>query len=249
MEYLLNQEVIDKLVQLVGGAQSSLLMTSPYVDLDPVVQEVLLPKKEVPGFRLRILVKRNDAHIYKCVQRETLLHLLSFDNIDIRQVDKLHTKNYVSDNALLFTSLSLHNFSQDTNVESGIYASKNDGTKAEGKFIDEAAQKLEELFDEATVLYKAITMAGTRTVVADKISHMIKNVAASPVGVKMMSTTQIAKKYNVSQTRVIDLMFQSGLINKKGITELGLTKGLKMQQFGERSFIAYPVNLMELKEL
>lgn len=87
---------------------------SPYIKLNPRLQELLKEKK------------RNGVNIIFICKGDNLQEQLSDYSTSIRIKNNLHAKCYFSEKSAIITSLNLYTFSQINNEEMGVYTnSKN----------------------------------------------------------------------------------------------------------------------------
>lgn len=67
--------------------------------------------------------------------------------------------------------------------------------------------------------------------------------------IKYISASQLAKNFGINAKEIAVLMEQKGLLQNGVITDSGKEKGLIIKSYMGREYIAYPENMIELKEL
>ncbi|MDD5571848.1 MAG: phospholipase D-like domain-containing protein [Bacteroidales bacterium] len=127
VKFLFDNQLIAALEDLIKKAKNSLLLVSPFIDLDKRIQGALNEHKAKHDFELLILFGKNEDNYYKSIKKDSLDFLKQFPNVEIRYNDRLHAKFYQNDFKYIMTSLNLYNYSLANNIEVGVickYASK-----------------------------------------------------------------------------------------------------------------------------
>ena len=73
-----------------------------------------------------IVFGKNEDNVSKSLSKDDLEFLKRFPNIEIRYNKRLHAKYYSNENSAIITSMNLHTFSQNNNIEVGIVFSSFD---------------------------------------------------------------------------------------------------------------------------
>lgn len=117
----LKQEVI----RIFDEAENFIFIVSPYIKLGKTIKSVLNGKLSNPDLVIQILFGKNDEDKSKSLNTEDIEFLKQFKNIEIRYKENLHAKYYANERKSIITSLNLHSFSIQNNIEVGImYESK-----------------------------------------------------------------------------------------------------------------------------
>jgi PLD-like domain len=127
VEFLFDNQLIAAVEKLIRDAKKSLLLVSPYIDLDARIIDALNEKKEIPDFELDILFGKNENNYSKSIKKDSLELFKKFPNVEIRYNERLHAKFYQNDFEFIMTSLNLYDYSLANNIEVGVkgeYASK-----------------------------------------------------------------------------------------------------------------------------
>lgn len=116
-QFITTQGINYFLDELIKNAQQRIVLVTPYIKLNPRLQELLQEKKRA-GVEI-IFICRGDN-----LQEELAAYATS-----VRIKLNLHAKCYFSEREAIVTSLNLYTFSQINNEEMGVYM-KNDGDNA-----------------------------------------------------------------------------------------------------------------------
>lgn len=120
VDFLFNINLVAGLVDLIKNAKKSLLLVSPYIDLDHRIKDALSEKQKLKDFRLQVLFGKNDGQYLKSIKKESLDFLMNFPNAEIRYNSRLHAKFYKSESAYIMTSMNLYDYSLGNNIEVGV---------------------------------------------------------------------------------------------------------------------------------
>lgn len=138
VEFLFDNKLIEAVESLIKQARKSLLLVSPYIDLDPRIREALEEKKERPDFKLEILFGKNEKDFLKSIKQKSLDFLKTFPNVQIRYNSRLHAKYYQNESHYIMTSMNLFDYSLQHNIEAGV-RSQYKGRGFLAKVADSAA--------------------------------------------------------------------------------------------------------------
>lgn len=176
-EFLFDNQLIAAVEKLIRDSRKSLLLVSPFIDLDARIKDALNEKRSKYDYELNVLFGKNDNNYYKSVRKDSFDFLKQFPNIEIRYNERLHAKFYQNDFDFILTSLNLYDYSLANNIEVGIkssYASKGllgkaldatsglldqglDKVKQEvlgiSKFVN-PIEKFQNIFESSDIVYK-----------------------------------------------------------------------------------------------
>jgi len=148
VEFLFDNQLIAAVEKLIRDAKKSLLLISPFIDLDARIIDALNEKKDKHDFELLVLFGKNESNVYRSIKKNSLEFLKQFPNIEIRYNERLHAKFYQNDFDFIMTSLNLYDYSLANNIEAGIkgsYATKGILGKAfdaTGDLLDQGIGKV-----------------------------------------------------------------------------------------------------------
>lgn len=103
------------------NAESVLMIISPYIKLHHRFQDVLKEKLTNDKLQIIVVFGKNESDITKSISSEELDFFKKFPNIELRHEKRLHAKYYANEFSSLLTSMNLYDFSQDKNIEAGIF--------------------------------------------------------------------------------------------------------------------------------
>jgi PLD-like domain len=172
------------LENMIKYADNYLWLISPYIKLHDRIKDELKKKRENHNLEIVIVFGKNEGDLTKSLSNEDFLFLKDFTNVKICYEKNLHAKFYASEDFSLVTSMNLHQFSQNTNVEAGIKMYPQNALK---QIVDRATNSYD-AGDDAIVYFDSI------------IEHsevMFKRTAIYEKGFLNMS-----KKYINSETEI-----------------------------------------------
>lgn len=111
---------LDEIV--IRGAESKLLLVSPYIRLHHRTADALKSLKTRPEVRVTVCFGKADGVYAKSFHPDALTLLKELPNVRIVYEERLHAKFYGNDEVSLITSMNLYDFSIDNNIEVGIVA-------------------------------------------------------------------------------------------------------------------------------
>jgi phosphatidylserine/phosphatidylglycerophosphate/cardiolipin synthase-like enzyme len=125
------------LEDLIQNANDFIWFISPYIKLHERIKHELKRRKEDDQLQIIVVFGKNEDDYSKSISEEDINFLKEFPNVLICYEKNLHAKYYASDNFALITSMNLHQFSQNTNIEAGVlFPSKSTLNKLAGIITD-----------------------------------------------------------------------------------------------------------------
>lgn len=106
---------------IIKQATESLFIISPYIKLHHRYKNTLLTQKKNNKLQITLVFGKNENDYKKSMHEEDFLFFSEFPNIEIRYEERLHAKFYANERSSLLTSMNLYEFSQDNNIEAGIF--------------------------------------------------------------------------------------------------------------------------------
>lgn len=158
-KFLTGPALTAALHKILEEANSELILISPYVKLHDSVRSALLTHKDKHSLAITIVFGKNEDDISKSMSREDLVFLSSFPNIRILYEKRLHAKYYANETDALVTSMNLHSYSQNNNIEAGILTQLGLLSLVGGQdsSLDaEAVQTFRRVIDQAEVIFEQI---------------------------------------------------------------------------------------------
>ena len=105
---------------LIRNADDCLYLISPYIKLHSRIKDVLKLKLKSPSLFITIMFGKNEDKSMS-INEADLKFLKEYPNIEIRYEKNLHAKYYANEEGGLITSMNLYDFSQNNNIEVGVY--------------------------------------------------------------------------------------------------------------------------------
>lgn len=120
-EFIEGDEINTKLNKIITDASTELIFISPYIKLHERIKEKLNSVKEDDKLKIIIVFGKNEGHIKDSFDKSSFEFLMEFPNIEIRYEKRLHAKYYSNEYDGLLSSMNLYDFSQNNNIEFGIW--------------------------------------------------------------------------------------------------------------------------------
>lgn len=109
------------LINLIRNADEFLYLISPYIKLHSRIEDQLKLKKDIPQLQIIVVFGKSEEGQTNRISESDLSILKDSPNIEIRYKKNLHAKYYASEDGALITSLNLYDFSQNNNIEAGVW--------------------------------------------------------------------------------------------------------------------------------
>lgn len=136
------------LEDIIRGAESYILFMCPYFKLHDRLRDCLKLQKSNPEIKLIVIFGKNDEDPSKSLNKDDLEFLKSFPNVCICYEKRLHAKYYANEKFGLITSINLHSFSMNNNIEVGVWFKQKEGVGFEAdSFFDDVLENAEMIFE------------------------------------------------------------------------------------------------------
>lgn len=170
------------LESLIEGAEEFLWFISPYIKLHDRIRAGLKKRKEDDHLQIIVVFGKNENDPTKSISKADVDFLMEFPNVLICYEKNLHAKYYASEQFSMITSMNLHEFSQNTNIEVAIVMtpkkgvsklanlaiSMSDSGEDAMNYFDDMIKQSELLFKKKPV-YKSELLGLKKTYVDSKI--------------------------------------------------------------------------------
>ena len=120
-EFLKGNALNAKLDEILENAEQNLILISPYIKFHAKIKEILLRKKNQDNLLITIVFGKNEEKKEQSFSKEDFEFLGSFPNVKIKYEPRLHAKYYANDAMSILSSMNLYEYSQNNNIEFGIY--------------------------------------------------------------------------------------------------------------------------------
>jgi len=121
MSKFLDHKTLSKeIIKLFEEAETDVIIVSPFIKLHPDIKKVLSKKKNDPEFRIEILYGKNETNHAKSLSDDDLAFFKEFQNVGIYYQENLHAKYYANEFKSIISSINLHEYSMNNNIEVGV---------------------------------------------------------------------------------------------------------------------------------
>lgn len=122
--FLTGNDLNAQLENLFEFADKYLILISPYIKLHNRYASALKAKKENYNLKIIVVFGKNEDDFSKSMKQEDFNFFKDFPNIEIRYEKCLHAKYYANESSAILTSMNHYNFSQDNNIEAGVFTNR-----------------------------------------------------------------------------------------------------------------------------
>lgn len=159
--FIYGTEISLALEQLIVSAEEYLWFISPYIKLHDRIKTELKKRKDDELLQIVIMFGKNEYNYEKSISSEDINFLKEFPNVLICYEKNLHAKFYACDRFSLITSMNLHEYSQNTNIEVAVVmnprsnASKIANAVVSSEDLEESSKDyFSEIIDNSDVLFR-----------------------------------------------------------------------------------------------
>jgi phosphatidylserine/phosphatidylglycerophosphate/cardiolipin synthase-like enzyme len=243
-EFLDTQGVSYYLKKLINNANDKLYLISPYLQLN---NQLKLSLEDRHKFSIDIIIiygKVSD------INPDDSTWLQSMPGIKLLFHKDLHAKCYFNEKEAIITSMNLYMFSQQNNVEMGIYISKEKDEELYKQVATEV-DRIKRGSEHRTISVQKVEVKKPEILKEQPTTKNVEPVKASTYDGKYFSATALSKELGISAKDLSYKIEKLRWIEKHNdewvLTSLGKSKGAQMKkgQYGE--YIAYPETI--IKEL
>ncbi len=119
-KFLTGNELNAEVEKIFASSTKMIVLISPYIKLHERYASTLKTKQKDPNLQIIIVFGKNEEDITRSMKNEDFELFKAFPNIQIRYEKRLHAKYYANESSAILTSMNLHSFSQDNNIEAGV---------------------------------------------------------------------------------------------------------------------------------
>lgn len=244
-EFLDTQGVSYYLKKLINNANDKLYLISPYLQLN---NQLKLSLEDRHKFSIDIIIiygKVSD------INPEDSTWLQSMPGIKLLFHKDLHAKCYFNEKEAIITSMNLYMFSQQNNVEMGIYISKEKDEELYKQVANEV-DRIKRGSEHRTISVQKVEKVKTEPVkVVPPKQEVVTPTKAPFFEGRYYSATALSKEVGLSSKDLTYAIEKIKWIEKKNdewvLTNLGKSKGATMKKGQYGDYIAYPETI--IKEL
>lgn len=243
-EFLDTQGVSYYLKKLINNANDKLYLISPYLQLN---NQLKLSLEDRHKFSIDIIIiygKVSD------INPDDSSWLQSMPGIKLLFHKDLHAKCYFNEKEAIITSMNLYMFSQQNNVEMGIYISKEKDEELYKQVATEV-DRIKRGSEHRTISVQKVEKVKSEPIRQAPAKQEVVALPKTTFSGKFLSATALSKELGISAKDLTYKIEKLKWIEKKNeewvLTSVGKSKGAEMKkgQYGE--YIAYPETV--IKEL
>lgn len=155
MSRFLNHKLLSKeIIRLFEEAEESITIVSPFIKLHPDIKKVLMKKMEDEEFILEVMYGKNESNLSKSLSINDLEFFKEFHNVYIHYQENLHAKYYANERKSIISSINLHEYSIDNNIEVGILLERKFmGIGGDNTIDKEAFDYFEGIFEKSKPVF------------------------------------------------------------------------------------------------
>jgi phosphatidylserine/phosphatidylglycerophosphate/cardiolipin synthase-like enzyme len=156
-EFLKEEQLNQAIIELIDNADDYLWLISPYIKLHERIKDRLkaLTSKK-PGIDIIVVFGKNETNVSKSISEDDIEFLKSLPTITIGYEKRLHAKFYASEDFSLITSMNLHEFSTNNNIEAGIRLKSSKWLKGDNDTENKALNYFEDVIENCTKIFEKI---------------------------------------------------------------------------------------------
>jgi hypothetical protein len=140
MRFATRDTINESLKNILRNSKKQILIVTPYIKLHEEIKNELKNLEKKDKVHVKILFGKNSEEKFKSLSLSDLAFLKNIRNIDIRFEETLHAKFYCNEKTGIVTSMNLHSYSQNNNIETGVIFKSSD------KVYKQAIQYFENVF-------------------------------------------------------------------------------------------------------
>jgi len=156
MSKFLDHKLLSKeIINLFEEAESEITIVSPYIKLHPDIKKALRKKQQDPDFFIEVLYGKNEGDLSKSLSEEDMDFFKEFQNVYIHYQENLHAKYYANEYKSIITSINLHEYSINNNIEVGILLERKYlGINGDNSMDSQAFEYFTTIFNNSKSVFK-----------------------------------------------------------------------------------------------
>ncbi|MFA5971926.1 MAG: phospholipase D family protein [Lentimicrobiaceae bacterium] len=124
-KFLTGKELENTVYDIIWKASNTLLIISPYINLDTYFRKLFENHLNNPRLHIIIVFGKNENNVKKSLSSSDFDFFKKFMNISILYIPNLHGKYYANDTQSVITSINLYDYSFKNNIEFGVFQETN----------------------------------------------------------------------------------------------------------------------------
>ena len=131
-KFLETQTISSELLKLIKEAKDKIILISPYLRVNPQIQE-RLKTKSLSGTMSEIVMIYGKTEL----KSSELEWMKTIKDLKVIEKVNLHAKCYLNEDKAIICSMNLHDYSQQNNIEMGLMITKEQDKDAYNELIEE----------------------------------------------------------------------------------------------------------------
>jgi hypothetical protein len=131
-KFLETQTISSELLKLIKEAKEKIILISPYLKVNPQIQE-RLKTKSLTGTMSEIVMIYGKTEL----KNSELEWMKTIKDLKVIEKNNLHAKCYLNEEKAIICSMNLHDYSQQNNIEMGLMITKEQDKDAYNELIEE----------------------------------------------------------------------------------------------------------------
>lgn len=153
-EFLKDTQLVAAIEEMIENADKYLWIISPYIKLHERIKSLLKSVTTYkPDVEIAVVFGKNEEDLHKSISKEDLAFLKDLPNIYIGYEKRLHAKFYASEDFAIITSMNLHQFSHNNNIEAGIKLKSNKWLGGDNNSEGEAINYFADVLDNSNEIF------------------------------------------------------------------------------------------------
>ncbi|HNX43432.1 MAG TPA: hypothetical protein PKI35_03265 [Bacteroidales bacterium] len=124
-KFITGKQLEDAVYDIIWNASNSLLIVSPYINLDIYFRKLFEKHLNNPRLQITIVFGKNENNVKRSLSAEDFDFFKKFLNVSVVYSPQLHGKYYGNETQGVITSINLYDFSFKNNVEFGVFHETN----------------------------------------------------------------------------------------------------------------------------
>lgn len=149
-DFLTGNELNSALSDIFESSENKLIIVSPYIKLHERYKSILKTKIDNPYLSIIVVFGKNENDVSKSLNKEDFEFFKQFPAIEIRHEKRLHAKLYANELNILISSMNLYDYSQDTNIETGVIS------ESSGRLGRNAIDYFYRVIGQAEIIFKKV---------------------------------------------------------------------------------------------
>jgi hypothetical protein len=164
--FFTGNELNSELEKVFENAEEQIILISPYIKLHDRYASTLRTKQKNPRLEIIVVFGKNEENIAKSMKQDDFNFFKEFPNIQIRYEKRLHAKYYASESSAIMTSMNLHSYSQDNNIEVGVMTTASllgniasnliTNVTGEDSYDSQASRYFKRVIDQSELLFHKV---------------------------------------------------------------------------------------------